>query len=80
MRLFEEAKQRFLALKGSERVNSVFDAATEEGLRPTRSDIHLIIIGGHHSHGMRDRLFGDIGRTLAHGSKCPLLLMPSGPE
>ena len=40
----------------------------------------LIIIGGHHSHGMRDRLFGDIGRTLAHGSKCPLLLMPSGPE
>jgi nucleotide-binding universal stress UspA family protein len=40
----------------------------------------LIIIGGHHSHSMRDRLFGDIGRTLAHGSKCPLLLMPSGRE
>ena len=40
----------------------------------------LIIIGGHHSHSMRDRLFGDIGKTLAHGSKCPLLLMPSGRE
>jgi len=38
----------------------------------------LIIIGGHHAHGMRDRIFGDIGRTLAHGSECPLLLMPSG--
>lgn len=40
----------------------------------------LIIIGGHHAHGMHDRIFGDIGKTLAHGSKCPLLLMPSGPE
>ena len=40
----------------------------------------LIIIGGHHSHGMRDRLFGDMGKRLAHGTKCPLLLMPSGPN
>src|SRR5216683_2456724 len=40
----------------------------------------LIIIGGHHAHGMRDRIFGDIGKTLAHGSECPLLLMPSGPQ
>jgi hypothetical protein len=29
---------------------------------------------------MRDRIFGDIGKTLAHGSECPLLLMPSGPQ
>ena len=40
----------------------------------------LIVIGSHHSHGMRDRMFGDIGKTLAHGSQCPLLLMPSGPD
>jgi len=40
----------------------------------------LIIIGGHRSHSMRERLFGDIGRTLSHGSKCPLLMMPSGPQ
>ena len=40
----------------------------------------LIIIGGHHAHGMHDRIFGDIGKTLAHGSECPLLLMPSGPQ
>ncbi|HTE84505.1 MAG TPA: universal stress protein [Dehalococcoidia bacterium] len=40
----------------------------------------LIIIGGHHAHGMHDRIFGDIGKTLAHGSDCPLLLMPSGPQ
>jgi nucleotide-binding universal stress UspA family protein len=39
----------------------------------------LIIIGAHHGHGMRDRIFGDIGKTLAHGARCPLLLMPSGP-
>jgi len=38
----------------------------------------LIIIGGHHAHGMHDRIFGDIGKTLAHGAECPLLLMPSG--
>ncbi|TMB99899.1 MAG: universal stress protein [Chloroflexi bacterium] len=40
----------------------------------------LIVLGGHHAHGMHDRIFGDIGKTLAHGSKCPLLLMPSGPQ
>ncbi len=40
----------------------------------------LIIIGGHHAHGMHDRIFGDIGKTLAHGAECPLLLMPSGHE
>ncbi len=38
----------------------------------------LIILGGHHAHGMHDRIFGDIGKTLAHGAECPLLLMPSG--
>jgi nucleotide-binding universal stress UspA family protein len=40
----------------------------------------LIIVGGHHAHGMRDRIFGDLGKTLAHGAKCPLMLMPSGPH
>jgi len=43
-------------------------------------DAELIVIGGHHAHGMHDRIFGDIGKALAHGSKCPLLLMPSGPQ
>jgi hypothetical protein len=33
-RLFEEAKRRFLALRGTERLKSVFDAAAREGLRP----------------------------------------------
>ena len=37
----------------------------------------VIVIGGHHAHGMHDRIFGDIGKELAHSSKCPLLLMPS---
>jgi len=29
---------------------------------------------------MHDRIFGDLGKTLAHGAKCPLFLMPSGPD
>jgi nucleotide-binding universal stress UspA family protein len=37
----------------------------------------LIVVGSHHAHGLRDRMFGDIGKTLAHGTRCPLLLMPS---
>jgi nucleotide-binding universal stress UspA family protein len=40
----------------------------------------LIVVGSHHAHGLRERMFGDIGRELAHNSRCPLLLMPSGPE
>jgi nucleotide-binding universal stress UspA family protein len=37
----------------------------------------LIVIGGHHAHGLRDKVFGDLGKVLAHGAKCPLMLMPS---
>jgi nucleotide-binding universal stress UspA family protein len=40
----------------------------------------LIVVGGHHAHGLRDRVFGDMGKVLAHGAKCPLLMMPSDPE
>lgn len=40
----------------------------------------LIVVGSHHAHGLRERMFGDIGKELVHGSKCPLLLMPSGLE
>jgi nucleotide-binding universal stress UspA family protein len=40
----------------------------------------LIVIGGHHAHGLRDKVFGDMGKTLAHGAQCPLLMMPSEPE
>jgi nucleotide-binding universal stress UspA family protein len=43
-------------------------------------DADLIVVGSHHAHGLRDRMLGDIGNALAHGSRCPLLLMPSGPE
>jgi nucleotide-binding universal stress UspA family protein len=39
--------------------------------------IDLIVIGGHHARGMRERVFGDIGRALAHRARCPVLLMPS---
>jgi nucleotide-binding universal stress UspA family protein len=37
----------------------------------------LIIVGSHHAHGLRDRMFGDIGKALVHGARCPVLLMPS---
>ena len=37
----------------------------------------LIVIGGHKPHSVRERLLGDIGKELAHGARCPVLLMPS---
>jgi nucleotide-binding universal stress UspA family protein len=40
-------------------------------------DADLIVIGAHHAHGLHERMFGDIGKALAHRSRCPILLMPS---
>jgi nucleotide-binding universal stress UspA family protein len=37
----------------------------------------LIVIGGHHTHTLRERLFGDTGHVLVHGARCPVLLMPT---
>jgi nucleotide-binding universal stress UspA family protein len=45
-----------------------------------RFGAELIVIGSHHTHNLRERISGDIGRKLAHSASCPLLLMPSGPE
>lgn len=39
--------------------------------------IDLIVIGAHHPRNVRESLFGDIGKFLAHRAHCPLLLMPS---
>lgn len=39
--------------------------------------VDLIVIGGHHPHNIRESLFGDIGRALAHKAHSALLLMPS---
>jgi len=41
----------------------------------TRAD--LIVIGGHHLHELREKVLGDIGKTLSHRARCPVLLMPS---
>jgi nucleotide-binding universal stress UspA family protein len=41
----------------------------------TRAD--LIVLGGHHTHELHQRIFGDIGKTLSHHAHCPVLLMPS---
>lgn len=43
-------------------------------------EAELIVVGSHHAHGLHDRIFGDIGRTLVHRATCPVLLMPSGPD
>lgn len=43
----------------------------------TAEAVGLIVIGGHHPHNLRQSVFGDIGKTLAHGARCPVLLMPS---
>ena len=43
-------------------------------------EAELIVVGSHHAHGLRDRMFGDIGKALVHGAECPILLMPSAAE
>lgn len=59
-----------------------------ESIRPERlgdhilaqarsADAALIIVGGHHAHNVRESVFGDIGKVLAHRSVCPVLFMPS---
>jgi nucleotide-binding universal stress UspA family protein len=45
--------------------------------RAAEMEADLIVIGGHKHHSVRERLIGDVGKELAHGAKCPLLLMPS---
>ena len=42
--------------------------------------VDLIVIGGHHAHNIRESVFGDIGKALAHQAVCPVLLMPSAPH
>lgn len=81
---FGEAVVRHLVEAGV-RASSDIESARPDHLagfildRAVEFDADLIVIGSHHSHNMRERLFGDIGKTLVHGSSCPVLLMPSGP-
>ncbi len=37
----------------------------------------LLVVGRHHAHGLQERVTGDLGRKLAHGAHCPVLMMPS---
>jgi nucleotide-binding universal stress UspA family protein len=37
----------------------------------------LIVVGGHHHDTVKERLLGDLGKTLAHGARCPVLMLPS---
>lgn len=43
-------------------------------------DAKLIVIGGHHAHNIQERLLGDIGKVLAHGASCPVMMLPSPPH
>jgi nucleotide-binding universal stress UspA family protein len=65
--------------------------ALVESARPDRLADHLlaqaeatgaelIVIGGHHSHNIREQILGDIGKELAHRAHCPVLMMPSAPR
>ncbi|GAC1658378.1 MAG: hypothetical protein NVS9B1_18170 [Candidatus Dormibacteraceae bacterium] len=62
--------------------------AVVEGIRPELLADHvlaqaealqadLIVIGAHQAHNLRESVFGDIGKALAHHAHCPLLMMPS---
>lgn len=57
------------------------DAVAAELLAAARAyAADLIVIGPHHAHGMHQRMFGDLGRAVVHGSACPVLLMPTSRE
>lgn len=40
----------------------------------------LIVIGGHHVHGLHDRIAGDLGHKVVHGAGCPVLMMPTNDD
>ena len=73
-------------VKAGVKARSDIDSARPEHLasfilaKADEFDADLIVIGSHHAHGLRDRMFGDIGKTLVHGARCPVLLMPSPPH
>jgi nucleotide-binding universal stress UspA family protein len=70
-------------VKAGVKARSDVDSARPEHLaafilaKADEFDADLIVVGSHHAHGLRDRMFGDIGKVLVHGARCPLLLMPS---
>jgi nucleotide-binding universal stress UspA family protein len=72
-------------LKAGVRASSDIDSARPEHLadfilaKAEEFSADLVVVGSHHAHGMRQRMFGDIGKTLVHGALCPVLLMPSAP-
>ena len=83
--------QRYGQLMAAKLVKAGVKAtALVESVRPDRLADHilaqaeaagsdLIVIGGHHPHNLRETVFGDIGKALAHRSVCPDLFMPSAP-
>jgi nucleotide-binding universal stress UspA family protein len=80
----EEIVRRLV--KAGVRAKSDIDSARPEHLaafilaKADEFDADLVVVGSHHAHGLRDRMFGDIGKALAHGTRCPLLLMPSSSD
>jgi len=70
-------------VKAGVKARSDIDSARPEHLaafilaKAAEFNADLIVVGSHHAHGLRDRMFGDIGKALVHGARCPLLLMPS---
>jgi nucleotide-binding universal stress UspA family protein len=60
----------FESVKHSELADRVLEQADA-----TRAD--LIVLGSHHPHALREAVFGDIGKALAHRAGCPVLVMPS---
>lgn len=82
---FGESVARTL-VKAGVRATSDIDSHRPEHLadfivdRARQFEADLIVMGSHHVHNVRERLFGDIGRQLVHAATCPVLLMPSGPE
>jgi nucleotide-binding universal stress UspA family protein len=65
-----EATPVFESVKPSELADRVLAQADATGA-------DLIVLGSHHPRALREAVFGDIGKALAHRARCPVLVMPS---
>jgi nucleotide-binding universal stress UspA family protein len=79
---YAESVARSLAGSGVQ-ANPVFESVRPDELagrvlaQADAISADLIVLGSHHAQGLREVVFGDIGRALAHRARCPVLVMPS---
>src|SRR5437660_126671 len=72
-------QRKYADIEASGQVDSVRPDYIGPRILEAANDVFadLIVVGGHHHDTVKERLLGDLGKTLAHGATCPVLMMPS---